>query len=293
MSDTIELDHRFFERYRYAIIDGERRDEVPAHWSGVPIAPAFLEKDTARCPLLIDFCVVPEVDRNMLLDHLEVVVAAREESLISLALASTKAFRPLLRHLAERLAIRVASGGLPRQFRYFDPGTFIQLPDVLGSLGMSWLLGPVDAVAVPWLGEWRRYGNPGEAGAAHFDLKRQIDALQALSVVNRVLTQLPNIQDQDAWRQKSLATRRIVDHARHVHALDVRDDLVAFAMHAWQWHPAFDRHPVLQQLFAELAAARPEDEIDYRELTGRLQDADWQGIVRDMQNTTIAEGNPR
>ena len=158
---------------------------------------------------------------------------------------------------------------------------------MLGGDGISWLLGPIDAVAVPWLGEWRCCRNSAGFANPRFDLHTHWDMLQEFSVVNRVLTQLSEIRDQLEWRRKGEATRHLVAHARNAYGLDQRDDLVAFALHAWQHHPAFDRHPILQKLLAELAAATPDDELNYRELTARLGEADWQKIARDLQAEEI------
>lgn len=290
MSETLELTPRFFEQYRYAIIDAARRDEIPDSWTVASIAPAFLENDTARCPLLVDCLGIPESDRNALLDRLETETTASDETLFNLLLASSTSFKQLLKHLTQRLVIQNPTDNLPRQLRYYDPGTFIQLPDVLGGTGMSWLLGPINAVAVPWLGEWVCYRNPVDSTNLRFDLRAHWDVLQGFSVVNRVLMQIPDMSDQDDWRQKGEATRKLVAHARETHGLDQRDDLVAFAQHAWQWHPSFDRHPILQKLWAELAAASPDDELNYRELTARLDEVEWQKIARDLQAETILEG---
>jgi hypothetical protein len=305
MSKAIELGLRFFERYRYLIIDAERREEIPKSWAAAPIAPEFLKDDTARCPLLVDTASIPNaslsmilnrsaaLDKALLLNRLETETAARQETLISLALASDEPFPRLRAHLTDRLQISPDPRKKPpRQFRYFDPGTFIQLPDVLGAVGFSWLLGPIDAVAVPWLGEWREYANPKDAGDLYFRLRQHIEALQILNVVNRVLMQLPGLRDQQGWRDKGAGTRTIVAHARAAYGLDQRDDLVAFALHAWQWHPAFDRHPILQELLAKLAAAVPEDELDYRALTSCLNEADWQKVVSDLQNIPTIERRP-
>lgn len=281
------LDHRFFERYRYAIVDSGRRDELPDSWPFAPLAPAFLGSDTSRCPLLLDCSAIPEVERYGLLDRLEAETLAKEESFVSLALASSTGFKSIQRHLAEHLVILNAADNQPRQFRYYDPGTFIQLPDVLGNSGMSWLLGSVDSVAVPWLGEWGCLSNPGAPSDSGFDLRAFADPLQSFSVVNRVLTQLPDVSDQTDWRRKGSATRRIVDYARTSYGLDQRDDLVAFALHAWRWHPNFDRHPKIQELITELANASPEDELDYREVTARLEKSDWEQVASDLKAEAI------
>jgi len=293
MIEAIELEHRFFERYPYLIVDAKRREEIPASWAAVPIAPIFLGNDTARCPLLIDTAAISAVERNALLERLATETAAREETFVSLALTCAKSFARLRRHLIQRIEIpRYKEPS--RQFRYFDPGTFIQLPDVIGPAGISWLLGPIDAVAVGWLGEWQRYANPMHADADHFRLREHMDALLAFSVVNRVLmTQRASLRGQQDWRDKANATRAIVDHALATYGLDQRDDLIAFACHAWQWHRAFDSHPTLQTLLAKLAAASPEDKLDYRQLTTHLDKADWQKIAEDLHAATTAEGKPQ
>lgn len=287
--EPLNLTHRFFERYRYAIVDAARREDIPDSWPMAPIAPAFLGSDTSRCPLLIDCLGIPETERHGLLDRLAAETKAKDEAFVSLALASPVGFKSLQRHLAERLVIRNPADNQLRQFRYYDPGTFVQLPDVLGSPGMSWLLGPIESVAVSWLGEWCHYTNTG-TDSALFNLTHHYNALLNLSVINRVLTQLPEVRNQREWRDKGNTLRSIVDQARSRYGLSLRDDLVAFVMHAVQWHPAFDRHPILQKLLARLAAALPEDELDYCELTGRLEEADWQRITQDMQAATTAEG---
>lgn len=290
MWELLNLDHRFFERYRYAVVDSGRRDELPDSWSFVPIAPTFLGSDTSRCPLLLDCLAIPEVERYTLLDRLEAETLAKEESFVSLALASSASFKSLQRHLAERMVIRDIADNLLRQFRYYDPGTFVQLPDALGSSGMSWLLGPIGSIAVPWLGEWCCLCHPGAQSGGRFDIGQFAGVLQAFSVVNRVLTQLPDVSDQADWRRKGSATRRIVDHARTTYGLDQRDDLVVFALHAWRWHLTFDRHPKIQKLLVELAEASPEDELDYREMTARLEEADWEKIASDLHAGAIQEG---
>lgn len=290
MLEPLKPDHRFFAQYRYAIVDAERREEIPDNWPVAPVAPAFLKSDTARCPLLVDCAGIPDAERYCLLDRLEAETETKEESFVSLALASQENFKALQRHLAERLVIRHSVDKQPRQFRYYDPGTFIQLPDILGDAGMSWLLGPIEAVAIPRFGEWRSLRNPGKADHRGFDIRRFADPLQAFSVVNRVLTQLPEACDQPAWCNKAIETRRIVEHARTTYGLDQRDDLVAFALHAWRWHPVFDRHPTIQKLLTELSKAGPEDELDYREITARLDEADWQKIAQDLTAAANQQG---
>lgn len=290
MIDIVKLDCRFFQRYRYAIVDAEWKEDIPAHWGAVPIAPSFLGKDVSRCPLLIDVAAILQEERIALLVRLEEETAAHADTFFSLALASERPFRQVLAHLRNRLVIRGFLKDKPRQFRYFDPGTFIQLPDIFGNQGMAWLLGPIDAIAVPWLGEWRDYANPSDKEQWRFKLNQYIGRLQGISVVNRVLVQISNIENQEQWREVSKKIHHSVDYARRVYGLMNRDDLIAFSSHAWMHHPNFHQHPFLQKILSELADASQEDEFDYRELTSSLSESDWKKIAMDMQSVNNIKG---
>lgn len=290
MPEAIGLDYRFFQRYRYAIVDAERRDEIPESWSALPIAPSFLRGDIERCPLLVDISALRQDARIDLLIRLEEETAAGEDTFISLALACEKPPQQLLVHLREKLVIQQPERERPQQFRYFDPGTFLQLPDILGEKGMSWLLGPIKNVAVPWVGEWCDYSHPCTPGSGLFRISEFIDALSELSIINRVLTQLEDIRNQNEWKQKSREVRIITDFAAEKYGLKARDDVIAFAMHACRWGRNFDRHSIIQNLLAKLASAAPEDELDYRELTAGLREADWEEIALHTEIATPAQG---
>lgn len=285
MPKHLAFDHRFFEQFRHLLIDATRREDIPDSWQAVPVAPSFLGDDTARCPLLVDTQALSDADRGTLLDRLEAEVSAGHEAFVSLALATAGSSRGLLSHLKSRLVVRDPVDRTPKQFRYFDPGTFLQLPDLLGAPGMDWLLGPIDAIAVPRLCEWSVHERSDYPEQNGFDLRTHWDSLQAVSVINRVLIHLPEIGNQTQWQQTATRTRQHVARARQ-HRLQSRDDLVAFALHAWQWHPDFDRHPSIRKLLAELTAATPDDELDYRELTARLDEAEWTQIVHDLRAET-------
>ncbi|UCV30280.1 DUF4123 domain-containing protein [Ferribacterium limneticum] len=291
MSQPLKFEHRFLERFPYVIVDAAYRDEMPDSWAARPIAPAFLGRDTARCPVLIDTNVLPLAERSSLMDRIEAETRAGQECLVSLALAASITEAGLLNHLQNRIQVIDPQDGQPRQFRYFDPGTFIQLPDILGAAGMAWLLGPIQTLAVPWLGEWCCYDRHDAPIAADFDLRAHWERLQTTSVVNRVLIGLPDVGSQRAWCHAALQTRQHIERARAQHKLEARDDLVLFALHAWQWHPEFDRHPTVRRLLAELADAMPDDELDYRELTSRLDEVDWARIAQELNAATNDQGS--
>lgn len=284
MVEVIAIDHHFFSKYRWGVIDASYRADLPDAWRPRVIAPRFLGNDSERCPVLIDLQALPEGDGYTLLDR----VAAGGDGPLSLALESDAQVERLLSHLRERLEIRDGAGEPPRQFRYYDPGTFLQLPQLLGDVGMRWLLGPVTAVAVPWCGEWSRYLRPNGVGTPSFNLRDRLPELLRLSAVNRALVCL-SVVGQDDWCRKARITGQHIERAE-AHGLAQRDDLVAFALHAWLHHPHFDDHPTIQRLLKEFANSAPEDELDYRELSARLEDGDWQKIAGDLNAKEIREG---
>jgi hypothetical protein len=62
-----------------------------------------------------------------------------------------------------------------------------------------------------------------------------------------------------------------------------QDDLVAFGLHACKCHPLFDTHPLIADLMVKLRNVKPEDELDYRELTARLNAADWARVQSELR----------
>lgn len=278
MPETLEIDHNFFRRYRWGIVDASQRELVPDSWKPSPIAPSFLGKDIGRCPLFVDLRAIPDADQYPLLDQL--ATAKDRDCLLSLALESEAPPERLLAHLRKRLEIHTSIDQQPMQFRYYDPGTFLLLPKTLGESGMRWLLGPITAVAVPWCSEWRRYCQPELPNPIGFELRDRLPELLGLGAINRVLAQL-EIRNQEEWCHHAAVTSQYIARAQ-AHGLIARDDLVTFALHAWIHHPNFDDHWMIRNLLQALMTATPEDEIDYRELSARLDEADWQKIIQEM-----------
>ena len=144
------LDHRWFNSHRYALIDAGWRDELPASWPLTLIAPAFLGEDTARCPVLLDMHALSRDDLGELLERLAEQVASRQDALCSLLLASQREPMSVANHLAQRMVLTLPGESVRQQLRYFDPATFLQLPRLLGTNGLAWLLDKVESVILPW-----------------------------------------------------------------------------------------------------------------------------------------------
>ena len=277
------LDHRWFNTHRYALIDAVWREELPISWPLTLIAPAFLGEDTARCPVLLDMHALSRDDLGELLERLAEQVASRQDALCSLLLASQREPMSVANHLAQRMVLALPGESVRKQLRYFDPGTFLQLPRLLGTNGLAWLLGETESVMLPWAGQWMHINKPEPVGRTFRLGADHIAALSRLGVVNRVAMQMAPPADAGEWEQTCAQIDGHVQRVMAEHGLTQQADLVAFASHALEHHPSFDSHPRLSALFQELRAATPEDEIDYRELTSRFTPEDWQQICMEQQ----------
>jgi hypothetical protein len=283
--------HRLFQTVRYGIVDADLREELPERWHQQVIAPSFMGSDTARSPVLVEMSKLTPEEQGALLDRLETETRERQDTFFSLLLESDADPKRLADHLAKRLVVELERGGQPMQFRYFDPGTFLQLPGLLGEAGMNWLLGPVKAVLVPWAGEWRRYERSEVAGTG-YSLASKLPALLEIGSVNRAAMQMDPPENQSDWVDRCERVRGHVQRARQQHRLSERDDLVAFALHAEGCHPRFDEHKIIRNLLAELAKAGDDDQRDYRELTIGIAPATWEQIARDLTEDDSMEGMP-
>jgi Domain of unknown function (DUF4123) len=282
------IDHRLLQSHRYGLVDAAHRDEIPAHWPQVIVAPGFLENDTSRCPLLVDALALTVKEQGQLLDQLDKQCAARESTLFSLVLASDAEIIPVKNHLSARMVVRLQHGGAASQFRYFDPGIFVQLPAILGDVGMAWLMGCINSVAIPWAGHWDIFVKPQVpiSGSHSFGLSQlHLKALLDLSAVNRAASQLEPPANQQEWLMTCQALTAPVQRAQQ-QGLGLVKDQVRFALHAVQYHQWFDQHPRIKQLLIKLQNSAPEDELDYEELTSDLSTADWQTIAHDMTAQT-------
>lgn len=287
-----QLCARWVAEHRYGVVDASLRDELPPHCTHVPIAPRFLGDDTGRCPVLVDLLSLTPQKRGELSDLLDAQVSKREETLCSLLLAAPLPVDGTATQLAQRISLHLEPGGPAKQFRFFDPGTFLQLPGLLGESGMAWLLQSISSVLVPWAGRWTRYDTPAKRSA--FRLTRDhLQALLRVGVVNRVASQLEPPATPEDWARRCGEIDRHVKRGQLAHGLYLQADLVAFARHATVYHAEFDSHPKLQRVLKLLREASPEDELDYRELTDRLSPDDWQAVVRELSVDATTEGIAR
>lgn len=284
MPHRIRVYYRTARTHRFALIDASQREELPAHWAQHVIAPRFLGQDTDRCPALIDLQALHKDECAEFCAALDQQTQAREECQASLLIAAPVDAAVLASCLRDRIAIQMAPGDdRPKQFRFFDPGTFLQLPALLGDDGMVWLMGMMSSVLVPWAGQWTLYERP----VSHevFALtSTHLQSLLRLGVVNRVaaMDEQPPI-DAASWVRQCQAIDAHVHRASTQHGMTSRDDLIAFARHTIDHHPRIAEHPRMRALLASLRTAQPEDELDYRELSGQLHANDWAEMARELR----------
>ncbi len=274
--------HRWIQSHRYALVDAVWRPELPAHWQQTALAPSFLGADTDRCPALLDVASLNESDQAIYMTQVQEQLLQRESTWCSLMLASDAGLDRLAQHLTARLPLQLPQTPAPKQFRYFDPGTFLQLPALLGEDGMAWLLGPVSSVLVPWAGEWKFVQKSKVSAGSFFLRAAHLQELSRMGATNRVAAQAEPATTQAEWLE---GCRQIAGHVRRAqltHGLMQQVDQIAFAQQALQHHPRFDEHAVLVDVFKTLRSAQPEDELDYIELTGRITPPDWARIAREL-----------
>jgi len=289
LTSRSEFDHRWMDRYPWALIDAEWRSELPADYELHILQPPNLGIDPDRCPVLLDLRTLCAADHARLMEEHWQQVVKREETLVSLFFPGELKIAPLARHLANRLALNWPGISVPKQFRYFDPGTFLQLPRTLGTAGMAWLLGPAVEVLVPWAGQWNLLTRPDSSGRPCRLGDAEQQALLRIGIVNRVLLQQTPPQSAMYWVERSARVDADVQRAVLIHGLTETADLVCFAQHADTVHPRFDAHPRVALLLREFSRRELNplgSEVmpaELRELFDiNLSVADWQSVAAEL-----------
>jgi len=287
--------HHALARFKWALIDASARQDLPPHWPTTVVAPAFLGDDTDRCPALIDLLALPVAERVEWCDALHHDTLALRDTPASLLIAADSSAQRLATHFAQRMVIRPPGQDRPMQWRFFDPGTCLQMPRVLGTAGMAWLMGPASAFMVPWAGEWTLIGRPEpsselpDTDTRQYRLKpEQLAALSRLGIINRALMQGQPTRNATEWMAQSERLDAIVLRAQS-HSLSHRDDLATYAHHAHTVHPRIHEHPRMQALLAQLRNAHPDDELDYRGLTAAIEPEAWRVMAAELQSSSHQE----
>lgn len=285
-------DRRAVERFRFALIDATYREDLPSSWPCTVVAPSFLGDDTDRCPALVELTSLPDVERAQWCDALHEEALAMNATRASLLLASDGTAQGVAAHMARRMTLRLPNQTHPMQWRYFDPGTLLQMPRVLGQAGMAWLMGPVSSIMVPWAGEWTRLdqpASPSPAQASTFKLSdSHLAALLRIGIVNRAAMACPRPESAQAWVLQGQKLDHYIVQGQQ-HGLSQRDDLVSYALKAHHVHPRIHEHPRMSALLAQLQNAHTDDELDYRELIAAIAPEDWKAMAAELQTPSHQE----
>lgn len=292
------LDRSVWRTHRYALVEACDRSSLPPGSPLHIIAPAFLGQDTARCPALLDLEAVSAHQRATWLQQAQEQTQARKPPLFRCLLQSQASPRDVAAHLTNRMTLRVSAERTPRQFRYLDPGTFLQLPALLGDVGMAWLFGNlVDTYTLSWAGAWCKVPRPPIAlqDWARYQLTSDHwPMLLRLNHVNRVASQLPPPIDVQDWQQRCQTLYAHVQRAEQ-YGLTREADIMGFTWHALRHHPRFDEHPRVQAALSawrEALSTRSgrdsaDDELGYDEAMAHLTLDDWQRISADLEGRPL------
>jgi hypothetical protein len=275
-------EYKNLNQHRYAIVDHTLRDTLDPNWEQAVIAPAFLDNDTGRCPVLVDTHSIDDIQKDTIFNTFTSATKEAKETLFSLLLASEKPIEAIAKHLALRLKIKQESVRRPQQFRYFDPLTFIQLPRLFGDAGMAWLMGPVSSIMVPCVGEFTVYPKP--AAQAGFSLNAQyIAGLHRISTINQVQNDIdiPDVPNQQAWLTRADEIHGYINRARQ-HTITDMASTVLFCKHALLHHPKFDEHPKVQSILTALQSTNGDVGDEYIFLAQALTAEDWQQIANEL-----------
>lgn len=287
---TFYPDRQTTEQFRFALVDATQRDSLPSSWTQTVIAPVFLQDDTDRCPALIDLSSIAGSERAEWCDALHHETLSREETRVSLLLAARSSITAIAQHLAQRLVLRSSGPSQLMQWRFFDPGTFLQMPRILGEDGMSWLMGPISSVAAPWAGEWTCLTSCEAARPHDFRMDdRHIAALLRIGVINRVLAQGAPPKSASHWIDQAAALDACVRQGLERDGLSLQADLVCYALHAHTIHPAIHTHPRMRAILQTMQRATHKDELNYQELTCVLATDDWQRMAVELEKLTRQE----
>lgn len=289
-------DLRSTARFRFAVVDASLRANIPEGVQHTAIAPDFLGSDTDRCPALIALDSMPRSIRAEWCDGLHQEVLSKEETRASLLIESEASMSSLASHMARRMVLKLPDTDRPLQWRYFDPGTSLQMPGILGEVGMAWLMGPADTWMIPWASAWQaiqKEQNVSQQDQQRFQLSTtHVASLMRVSVINRVLLHNDQTLNANEWIDATRQLDAIVLEGQTTHQISQRDDLVAYAAHAHRWHPQIHEHPRMKGLLDELRQATPDDEIDYRELTAGLTPDDWKRMALELEQVKRQQATP-
>lgn len=279
------MDLSLLAAHDFALIDQVAFDDLPTDLCVLHIVPRGLENDAHLLPLLLPLKTLTPPQQIKLLEQHAATVEAGQAPWLGTLLATALDAEVIRDHLASRLIVKLELRD-KALLRYHDPRAFMQLQWMFNPSQRQALHGPIHTWSVFLDGEWRRLTAPTQA-TEHptwtFDALTSA-RLERIGLINQVITAL----EQPAPIDRITLGQKIDRHLMRAHDLyniERDEDRIAFALHALQVHPDFDRHHTIQSIIYGL----PAKQSTYRDATALLDEGAWQQIAKEI----TSEGNLR
>ena len=264
--------YRLLRECAFGVVDPLVMDGLPDGVAPYMLVPTWLRGQEEQLPRLVRLDSLSVEQIGLLTEHMDREVAAKDVPSIPTLISTHADERTIRSHMVNRMTLH--HGGRKALLRFSDPRVLLQLSWMLAPEEFSWLFGPIDQYIVWVHGGWHVIERPTAIGASR--PPNQWRALRRIGAINEILTET---QDGEGYWKLVAASQRIEQALRRAewNGLTSEEDQMAFARHAMDVHPEFDRHPHIARLLAGL-----DTETSYRDSTNLLGDDEWRQIQSEM-----------
>lgn len=240
------IDWTWVQQFRYALVDAQRADELPAGMPTRPLCPAVFAPSVHLMPRLLDLRALTDTHWAWMVETLDRCIAQQECPPLAALLHSNCEPDRMAQHL---VAIQVHRyGDETAWLRVHDPMVLLQLARATDSESMRTLFGPVQTWSLCLMGDWYDAYLATVADTRPRPRRSPTQCwrgLQRIGSVNRALLRRRWLTLPDILLH-SEHLDRLVQRAERLHALQRPADLAAFADLGAELAIEFDEHPLLR-----------------------------------------------